>query len=298
MELDNSILEQKLGLPKVGQLGFIVHDIRDSLPAYKSLYNIKTWFEPLYAEKKFKIGGEERELEFNIAFGYSGNLQVEIFEEKSRQAAVYKEHLDAYGPGLHHLGVYVSDLEVPDICPDCGETLFNMSRAEYEQLPKDTEFIKSSYTNSAGESVFASVVLSGTARDSIHRPQRCLKGQGNLLDGEYTLEVPMEGREPLMVRIIKMHRTYRTEEGSATRHSYYAYWFVGQDRETPYHLGRMFWLAWDRVVRSTANRWAYIAVSGEREEEGTAYEADIIDFVQHVYPHLLTESMSRKIYDN
>lgn len=111
MELDNSILEQKLGLPKVGQLGFIVHDIRDSLPAYKSLYNIKTWFEPLYAEKKFKIGGEERELEFNIAFGYSGNLQVEIFEEKSRQAAVYKEHLDAYGPGLHHLGFYVSDLE-------------------------------------------------------------------------------------------------------------------------------------------------------------------------------------------
>jgi hypothetical protein len=193
-------------------------------------------------------------------------------------------------------GVHVNDLEIPDICPDCGENLLNMSRAEYEQLPKDTEFIKSSYTNRAGGSVFASVVLSGTARDSIHRPQRCLKGQGNLLDGEYTLEVPMEGRKPLQVRVIKSHRNYQTEAGAAVRHSYYAYWFVGQDRETPYHLGRMFWLAWDRVVRSKANRWAYIAVQGQRDEEGDAYEADIIDFVQHVYPHLLTDTMSRKVY--
>ncbi len=196
-----------------------------------------------------------------------------------------------------HNGVFVSELEIPDICPDCGERLYNMSRAEYEQLPKDTEFIKSSYTNaSTGARVHASVVLSGTARDSIHRPQRCLKGQGNLLDGEYTLEVPLEGREPLKVRVIKSHRTYQTADGPLYYYSYYAYWFVGQDRETPYHLGRMFWLAWDRVVRSTANRWAYIAVSGQREEEGNAYETDIIDFVQHVYPHLLTDSMRNKVY--
>lgn len=111
MGLDQSILEHKLGLPKVGQLGFIVHDIESSLPAYASLYNRKTWFEPLYAEKKFKIGGERRDLEFNIAFTYSGNLQVEIFEEKSQQAPVYQEHLDTYGPGLHHLGFYVSDMD-------------------------------------------------------------------------------------------------------------------------------------------------------------------------------------------
>ena len=58
----------------------------------------------------------------------------------------------------------------------------------------------------------------------------------------------------------------------------------------------MFWLAWDRVVRSTANRWAYIAVSGGREEEGNDYEADIIDFVQDVYPYLLTDSMRKKVY--
>lgn len=191
---------------------------------------------------------------------------------------------------------YIRDLEIPDICPECGNGLFNMARAEKEQLPPDTEFVKAAYTNDAGTRLFTSIVLSGTARDSIHRPQRCLKGQGNTLDGEYTLEVPLEGRNPLNVRVIKTSRTYRTAEGPVPYYSFYAYWFVGQDRETPYHLGRMFWLAWDRVVRSTANRWAYIAVQGQREVEGEDYEADIVNFVQQVYPHVLTEPMKQKVY--
>lgn len=191
---------------------------------------------------------------------------------------------------------YVNELEIPDICPDCGEQLYNMARAEKEQLPEDTEFVKSAFTNSAGSRVFTSIVLSGTARDSIHRPQRCLKGQGNSLDGEYDLLVPIEGRDPLKIRVIQASRTFRTAEGPKPYYTYYAYWFVGQDRETPSHYSRMFWIAWDRVVRSTANRWAYIAIQGERAAEGKAYEADIIDFVQHVYPYVLTESMREKAY--
>ncbi|MBT8043148.1 MAG: EpsI family protein [Pontiella sp.] len=191
---------------------------------------------------------------------------------------------------------YVSDLEIPDICPDCGETLFNMARAEKEQLPDDTEFLKSAYTNSAGTRLFTSIVLSGTARDSIHRPQRCLKGQGSTLDKEYTLKVPLEGRDPLKLKVIKTSRTYQTAEGPVPYYSFYAYWFVGQDRETPSHYSRMFWLAWDRVVRSTANRWAYISVQGTRRAEGIEFEKDIIDFVQQVYPHVLTESLRNKVY--
>jgi hypothetical protein len=191
---------------------------------------------------------------------------------------------------------YINDLEIPDICPDCGEPLYNMSRSEYEALPKDTEFVKSAYTNAAGGRISASIVLSGTARDSIHRPQRCLKGQGNALDGEYTLKVPMEGRDPLKIRVIKASRQFRTAEGIVPYYSYFSYFFVGQDRETHSHYSRMFWLAWDRVVRSKANRWAYIAVYGKREAEGTAYEADIIDLVQKVYPYLLTDSMHNKVY--
>lgn len=192
---------------------------------------------------------------------------------------------------------YIRDLELPDICPDCGDGLFNMARAEKEQLPEDTLFVKSAYTNEAGTRLFTSIVLSGKARDSIHRPQRCLKGQGNTLDDEYTLIVPMDGRDPLKMRVIKTSRIYKTAEGPKPYYSYYAYWFVGQDRETPYHLGRMFWLAWDRIVRSSANRWAYISVSGTREEEGAGYEMDLVDFVQQVYPTILTPEMKAAVFN-
>ncbi len=182
---------------------------------------------------------------------------------------------------------YVRDLEFPDICPDCGESLYAMSWAEYDALPKDTEFVKSAYTNEAGYRMFSSIVLSGRERNSIHRPERCLVGQGNTIMNEYNLEIPLSGRKPVEVRVAVLERPYDTPEGTKTYYSYYAYWFVGQDRETPSHYARMFWLGWDRVVRSVAHRWAYIAVSGKRESEGREYEKEITGFVQELYPAIL-----------
>ena len=185
---------------------------------------------------------------------------------------------------------YIRDLELPDTCPDCGESLYTMSWAEYGALPKDTEFVKSAFTNEAGGRVFTSIVLSGSERNSIHRPQRCLVGQGNTIVNEHVIDVPMEGRKALKVAVIEAERIYETAEGPQVYYSYYAYWFVGQDRETPSHYARMFWLGWDRVVRSIAHRWAYIAVSGKREAEGREYEEDIIGFVQTMYPTILVEN--------
>ena len=186
----------------------------------------------------------------------------------------------------------VSELALPDVDPETGDPLHTMSYAEYEALPHDTEFIKSIYTNDVDDKVFVSIVLSGRERDSIHRPQRCLVGQGNALMGSERMSIPLEGRAPLDVDILMTERRYRNEEGEMqTYYGYYAYWFVGQDRETPSHYERMFWLAWDRVVHSVAHRWAYIAVSGERADENDQeYKQELIDFVQKIYPHLLIQS--------
>jgi hypothetical protein len=183
----------------------------------------------------------------------------------------------------------VSELDLPDIDPETGEKLYTMSYAEYEALPHDTEFRKSIYTNSVRDSVFVSIVLSGKERNSIHRPQRCLVGQGSSLTGSERMEIPLPGRDPLVVDVIRTQRKYRNENGEEKfYYGYYAYWFVGQNRETPSHYERMFWLAWDRVVHSVAHRWAYIAVSGDRsDEKSTAYKQEIIDFVQELYPYLL-----------
>lgn len=182
-----------------------------------------------------------------------------------------------------------SELDLPGIDPETGEKLFTMSLIEYDALPKDTQFVKSIYTNAASDQVFVSIVLSGSERDSIHRPQRCLTGQGNTIVGSEVFEIPLAGRKPLKVDILKTVRNYTGREGDPkTYYGYYAYWFVGQGRETHSHYARMFWLAWDRVVHSVAHKWAYIAVSGERlDENSDDYKQQLTDFVQKLYPHLL-----------
>lgn len=190
-----------------------------------------------------------------------------------------------------------SELELPNTDPVTGKKLFTMSLAEYDALPKDTEFIKSIYTNAAAKDMFVSIVLSGRERDSIHRPERCLVGQGSTIVNQHfwnviapqVIEIPLEGRDPLKVAVLETVRNYRGADGERkTYYGYYAYWFVGQNRETPSHYARMLWLAWDRVVNSVANKWAYIAIAGDREDEKSdAYKQGIVDFIQKLYPHLL-----------
>ena len=183
----------------------------------------------------------------------------------------------------------VSELDLPNIDPVTGEKLYTMSLAEYDALPHDTRFIKSIYTNDVGDQVFVSIVLSGRERDSIHRPQRCLVGQGHSILGTEFMTIPLEGRDPLEVCILKTSRGYTDATGERqTYYGYYAYWFVGKNRETASHWERMFWLAWDRFVHSVAHKWAYIAVSGSREDDDSeSYKSEITSFVQKLYPHLL-----------
>ncbi len=180
------------------------------------------------------------------------------------------------------------DLSIDKPCPYCGGKLDPMTLSEKALLPPDTVLLRKIYTNSAGEAIFSSIVLSGKERASIHRPQICLVGQGQEIVKSSILEVPMEGRGPLQIMVLDLIRRVHNPDGQMFElPSFYAYWFVGKGRETPYHIQRMVWMATDRIFYNRSHRWAYIAVAGMRQPTSDRYTKQVAAFVQKMYPQIL-----------
>ena len=185
----------------------------------------------------------------------------------------------------------VNEVIEEGVCNNCKKELFSMSLGESEQLPVDTTLLKKRYSNKVtGETLHGSVVLSGQDRSSIHRPEVCLQGQNNDVKAEIFIDVPLEGRSPLEVKILELERPIPgMPKGQNISYQYYAYWFVGKDRETAKHSERMFWMGYDRFVRNVSHRWAYISVSGLRPPDSEEYYEQIKGFVGQMYPRLVID---------
>lgn len=181
-------------------------------------------------------------------------------------------------------------LENPNVCPECGAPLGNMNWAERSMLPADTGMVRKYYVRPDGRHpIHATIVLSGDDRSSIHRPQVCMTAAGHEITASRLIRIPLAGRdEPLEVMVLDMARSYQRPDGKpASYTSYYAYWFVGKNRETASHIARMFWMGYDRVVHGVSHRWAYIAMSGERIPDSDAHLQVIADFASQLHPALL-----------
>ena len=135
---------------------------------------------------------------------------------------------------------FVSELTNRLVCPKCGAAMHGMSKIEMDILPADTEGTKEKYQNMDGRQVWASIVLSGKERASIHRPEVCLTSQGNAITRSEVIDVPLEGRAPLRVKVLELaHQRDNSDGSKSTYYTYYAYWFAGKGRETPEHWQRM-----------------------------------------------------------
>ncbi len=180
------------------------------------------------------------------------------------------------------------ELEDTSHCPACGGKLDPMSIGENRLLPKDTVLLRKMYKSTDDRTLLVAIVLSGRERSSIHRPQVCLKGQGGNIVGSEIVPAPLEGRDPVNVMVLDVDWQHDLGGGRTFKnYGYYAYWFVGVDRETPYHLERMIWMAYDRVFKNVSHRWAYIALSGNRDPQSREYEDEIRDFVRDFYPQVM-----------
>ena len=174
-------------------------------------------------------------------------------------------------------------------CPFCAEPMHTKSTVERDALPPDTRIVKKRYARPPDRAVMVTAVLSGAERASIHRPQRCLVGQGLEILGAQVLSVPLPDRNrPLKIMVLDTLSAAAGPEGPRNRiPRYYAYWFIGQGRETPHHAVRMFWLAWDQLWHNVSHRWAYISVEGQRQPESGAHLEELREFVSLLHPQIV-----------
>ena len=153
-------------------------------------------------------------------------------------------------------------MELPDEILGMPGTEGEVSEAELKALPSDTEFEKATYYSDDGDVVMSySIVLSGESRNSIHRPEICLPGQGWSIKESVVRTVTLPDGEELDMKHLFLDRDHEGEDGKVTKlQAHYYYWFVGKDVTTPHHLSRILLTSYDNVFRNVNHRWAYVSL--------------------------------------
>jgi hypothetical protein len=106
------------------------------------------------------------------------------------------------------------------------------------------------------------VVLMGSDRTSIHRPEWCLSGVGWAIDPQETSSIPISEPYPYQLKVTKLtasHAGVTVSGEKITQRVVYVYWFVADHELTASQGQRMRWMARDMLLTGVLQRWAYVA---------------------------------------
>jgi hypothetical protein len=148
-------------------------------------------------------------------------------------------------------------------------------------LPRDTSFGQRRYTHrqDTNDWLLMNVVLMGTDRTSMHKPQYCLEGGGWRIDSAASSEttIPISQPQPYDLPVIKLiaSQTFKNANGEPVNYrGLYVYWFVTDGALSGEKVGRerMWWMAKNLLQTGVLQRWAYVscfAVCAPGQEEAT-----------------------------
>jgi len=196
-----------------------------------------------------------RQLSVNQRLGQPGVRvsPVPLIGEDGRIARTNSVALPTNLPGYEYKSTSVTDLEL-------------------NYLPKDTVFGRASYRAPDGFMAQVNVVLMGTDRTSIHRPEYCLTGQGwNIVSKRYDeAKFAPTGKSFPIQRFAGQIRTV-IDTQTVNYGGVYVFWFVADGQRTASHWERQWWMIRDLVTKGVLQRWAYISFFAPcppgREEE-------------------------------
>ena len=190
-----------------------------------------------------------------------------------------KSHQRLGPPGVKTIPLAESkNLEVilPELVLDYTSERIEQDKIVIGILPKDTSYGQRRYKAPDDFCMRVNVVLMGSDRTSLHKPQFCLEGAGWHIDaaasGEESVHIERPLGYDLPVMKLLATRQFEHEGQVETFRGVYVYWFVAEDAYTAQHWQRMWWMARELFRTGELQRWAYIscfAVCLPGQEEAT-----------------------------
>ncbi len=96
----------------VCQNGYVVRDIDAAMKHWIEVMGVGPWF---YIERVkmdwFRHRGRDASPEVSIALANSGDLQIELIQQRNDAPSMYKEFLDAGHEGLQHMSYWSRDYQ-------------------------------------------------------------------------------------------------------------------------------------------------------------------------------------------
>lgn len=182
--------------------------------------------------------------------------------------AFLKEHQKLGTPGImakSRPGTVVMDLELPERVLDFTSTNVPEPQKVVDWLPKDTSYAERHY-QAADEvppyGIYGTIVMMGTDRTSIHKPEYCLPGQGFSILKRSTETLSIGGPHPYQLPVAKwvVSNLFQQPDGRKVEiHGLYVFWFVAPDEFTTSNWERIWWLTRDLVTKGVLQRWAYVS---------------------------------------
>lgn len=154
---------------------------------------------------------------------------------------------------------------LPEQVLDYTSKLVPEDKIVINTLPKDTSYGQRLYRGADGFQTQVNVVLMGTDRTSIHKPQFCLTGQGYKIDDAASGNeiVHVERPKPYDLPVMKLVSTRQVvhDGQNVTLRGIYVYWYVADDAISADASGfqRMWWSAKKLLTTGILQRWAYIS---------------------------------------
>ncbi len=96
----------------VRQNGYVVRDIRGAMEHWIKVMGVGPWY---YIDRVkmdyFRHRGQASNAEVSIALANSGDLQIELIQQRNDAPSMYKEFIDAGHEGLQHMSYWTTDYQ-------------------------------------------------------------------------------------------------------------------------------------------------------------------------------------------